>query len=135
MSAEIFDPAEMSQPLPPGTGVFTRNKPRIAVDLPATGEPLRCPDDQNINQPGDGSHARMRHRPQHLGQNAPWRWKAVSEQTNKNTYGDEYPNDTTSGMLARQMSGRLRWFNFLFDYFRLASSNQYRQSILATPRQ
>ena len=31
--------AEMSQPLPPGTGVFTRNKPRIAADLLATREP------------------------------------------------------------------------------------------------
>ena len=38
--------ADVSQPLPTTTGVLTGNDSQIAADLLATGETLRCSDDQ-----------------------------------------------------------------------------------------
>ena len=58
---------DMSQPLMAGTGVLTGNEPRVAADLLATRKPIWCPDDQNVGQPREGSHARMRLQQQHLG--------------------------------------------------------------------
>src|SRR5437773_10306517 len=51
--------ADMSQPLPAGTGVLARNQPGVAADLLAARKPLRRSNDQNVDQPRDGSHARM----------------------------------------------------------------------------
>src|SRR6267143_3778239 len=59
--------ADMSEPLPAGTGVFTGNQPNVAADLLATRKPVRRPNDENVDQTRDGSHARMRHQLQHLG--------------------------------------------------------------------
>ncbi len=58
---------DMSQPLPAGTGILTGNEPCVAADLLAARKPIRSPDDQHLGQPRKGSHARMRHQPQHLG--------------------------------------------------------------------
>src|SRR5580658_10417563 len=52
---------DMSQPLLAGTGVLTGNQPGVAADLLATRKPIGCPDDESVDQPGDGSHPRMRH--------------------------------------------------------------------------
>src|SRR2546421_179966 len=46
---------------------FEPNQPGVAADLLAARKPLRSPNDQNVDQPRDGSHARMRHQQQHLG--------------------------------------------------------------------
>jgi hypothetical protein len=59
--------ADVSQPLMAGAGVFARNEPKVAADLLSTRKPIRRSDDQNVDQPADGSHSRMRHQPHHLG--------------------------------------------------------------------
>ncbi len=59
--------ADVSQPLLAGAGVLTGNQPCVAADLLAARKPLRSPDDQNVDQPGDGSHARVGHQPYRCG--------------------------------------------------------------------
>jgi hypothetical protein len=59
--------ADMPQPLLAGTGVLTRNQPGVAAELLAAGKPLRSPDDQNLDQSGDGSRAWVGHQPYHGG--------------------------------------------------------------------
>ena len=59
--------ADVSEPLPASTGVFTGNQPNVTADLLAARKPIWRPNDQNVDQPRDGSHARMRHQKQHLG--------------------------------------------------------------------
>jgi hypothetical protein len=49
--------ANVSQPLPAGTGVLARNQPGVAADLLAARKSIRRPNDENVDQPGDGSHA------------------------------------------------------------------------------
>src|SRR6267378_1085121 len=51
--------ADVSQSLPASTGVLTGNQPNVAADLLAAREPFRRPNDQNVHQPGDGSHPRV----------------------------------------------------------------------------
>jgi hypothetical protein len=46
---------DMPEPLPASTGVFTGNEPGVAADLLATRKPIGCPDDESVDQPGDGS--------------------------------------------------------------------------------
>jgi hypothetical protein len=57
---------DVSQPLMASTGVLARDQSDITADLLAALEPLRSSDDQHQGQRRDGSHARMRHQPQHL---------------------------------------------------------------------
>jgi len=59
--------ADMSQPLPAGTGVFAGDESHIAADLLAARKPVGSHDDDHEGQRRDGSYARMRHQPQHLG--------------------------------------------------------------------
>jgi hypothetical protein len=40
--------ADVSQPLPAGTGVLARNEPGVAANLLATRKPIRRPNNQNV---------------------------------------------------------------------------------------
>ena len=66
MSAEIFDPADVSQSLLASTGLLTRNHPHVRSDLLAALKPRWRSDDQHVGERRQRTDTRMSHQPLRL---------------------------------------------------------------------
>jgi hypothetical protein len=67
MTAEIFDAADVSEPLLAATGILAGNHPHVVADLLATRKSTRSSDDQHLGQGRKRAHAWMSHQPQRFG--------------------------------------------------------------------
>jgi len=67
MSAEIFDPADVTQSLFASTGLLTRNHAHVRADLLAALKPRRSSDDQHLGERRQRTNPGMGHQSQNLG--------------------------------------------------------------------